>query len=519
MAVDSSDIKSLLQKVFDSKDSLIIYCFDNFDMVYKKFAAGMSYAEKMDLLIDYCSKHKQCDKLLEEYYKRFSGSKVLQLFNELDSESLAEHVQELYDRAYKLRLTNVEKACEHCQEGLKSLEKSSSTSFKDPNTFAYSRGKFHLLMACIYLDNETETDLQSAEEHYSYSLDEFRSRRWSHLECVAGLGLAITQRKLGDFDEAMKICEEALDRAEHGTTESKVNPSALNEATQVIEKECSLISESLSPEIEAPKTFKFQEKAPDKVLVEIELQGDQKAIERVEKNDLAKVIARFLGVKIHKLSQKKLEKNILSFKISKELAFHLKSLHESHNYLDFEIKRYGQSQVGDLHIEDIGIKYIWKVPILNDIAAGLGRPIAEDDIKGYRELKENEQQEDDYFIVEVEGDSMIGDFSPGDKVLIRQQESVETGKDIAAIVITTPDRETPLSVLKRYNCFEREGKYHWFLESSNPSAMHLVVTPENTNVAEIRKMYDKYVRANKVILYENAELEIVGKYIKVVDPS
>jgi SOS-response transcriptional repressor LexA len=176
-----------------------------------------------------------------------------------------------------------------------------------------------------------------------------------------------------------------------------------------------------------------------------------------------------------------------------------------------------QGHVSEQTSQTIRKGFLWRmIPRVSQIAAGPGSPIASEYIRDYVDLREDEPRGDGrYFILVVEGDSMSGDgiFS-GDSVLIRQQEGVENG-DIAAVVINTPDLEEPLGTLKRYYSYERKGREHWFLRSSNPTAQHLVVVPPDTDVAQIRRMYAKLIQAGKISLYENAELSIAGKYIKV----
>lgn len=74
------------------------------------------------------------------------------------------------------------------------------------------------------------------------------------------------------------------------------------------------------------------------------------------------------------------------------------------------------------------------VPILGKIAAGA--PIlAEENIEGRLELKDFTGVERQFFLLRVNGDSMIErGINPGDLVLIRQQPAVESG-EIAAILI------------------------------------------------------------------------------------
>jgi SOS-response transcriptional repressor LexA len=154
-----------------------------------------------------------------------------------------------------------------------------------------------------------------------------------------------------------------------------------------------------------------------------------------------------------------------------------------------------------------------KIPIVSNIAAGLVRPITDENTKDHLLLSDNYCSNAD-FGVTVVGDSMKGDgILPRDLALIRQQPTVEDG-EIAAVVITTPKQ--PLEVIKRYYHDQREGLQHWFLESSNPSSRHLLVMPADANVEAIQVFYAKEIQVGKVELYKNAELTIAGKYVGLV---
>ncbi|MBE7550464.1 MAG: hypothetical protein HS126_05240 [Anaerolineales bacterium] len=162
--------------------------------------------------------------------------------------------------------------------------------------------------------------------------------------------------------------------------------------------------------------------------------------------------------------------------------------------------------------------FIWQVPVVNDISAGQGHSIEEDKIRDYVELRENNRRDADYFVVVVKEDSMIGDgIFPGSYALIRQQEKV-INKSIAAIIYKTP-KTKPRSVLKRYYVINEKVNHlqHWLLESSNPSSKHFVMIPNGADVKEIKNFYAKRKLSNRIIFYENAELKIVGKFIKTVE--
>jgi SOS-response transcriptional repressor LexA len=159
-----------------------------------------------------------------------------------------------------------------------------------------------------------------------------------------------------------------------------------------------------------------------------------------------------------------------------------------------------------------------EIPIVGDIAAGLGR-IADENIEDYLVLGDNYRNGAD-FGVKVVGGSMKGHgILSGDIALIRQQPTVER-REIAAIVITTPEIEA-LGVLKQYYPYEeRQSMWHWLLMSSNPSSEHLVVMPSGVNVKAIQDLYTKEIQSGKMRnlpkYYENAKLQIVGKFVGLV---
>ena len=67
------------------------------------------------------------------------------------------------------------------------------------------------------------------------------------------------------------------------------------------------------------------------------------------------------------------------------------------------------------------------LPILGSVAAGTGTH-ADDDIIGYEEIPSNwVNSNEQYVILQVDGDSMYPEFQDGDKVLVRVQSSVDSG--------------------------------------------------------------------------------------------
>ncbi len=158
--------------------------------------------------------------------------------------------------------------------------------------------------------------------------------------------------------------------------------------------------------------------------------------------------------------------------------------------------------------------FVWRVPVVSQIAAGLDAPVIGENIEHHIELKERNRQDSDYFIVEVKGNSMLNvGILPSDNVLIHQQEAGVINGDIVAAVIKTSDRKA-LGVLKRYFFYEHEGYQHWHLQSENDLVKDLVVIPNQTNPAKIRNSYRKKYGDNKIEFFEQAELKIAGKYIR-----
>ena len=71
-------LRNLLQEVFDD-ERLVSFCYDHFRPVHDKFASGMLRSQKIQLLIEYCGRHEESDKLLDlvkkenpSQYDRFS---------------------------------------------------------------------------------------------------------------------------------------------------------------------------------------------------------------------------------------------------------------------------------------------------------------------------------------------------------------------------------------------------------------------------------------------------------------
>ncbi len=530
--------------------------------------------------------------------ENLDGEKILQLLESIDSESVVEKVQKLYQSAYEHKLSDPEKALEDCQKALEEIDPSSETVFDNSMLFAYSRGKFYLLIASVHLNAVIETDWQKAEKNYLLSKEEFRTRGWSHLVGLASLGLATVRRKLGKFEEAINACNEAQKSLDQESIPSFINTNVLRKA---IKEEYSKIQdikgrfpryfrlpervfpvfnilagagriaggEAISLNLLSREDYeryavrpveevvinltKYPSARNADYILEIDAQAEvkdvlklgdwlfiqaQSAPDRLHGKTVAVLVDEGQGTTAGLRTCIKAEDHyflkaqnkiatsiiIVNYKISSSRIRDFDTLY----YEKKIIKRVDEVQVSGAVIDNGHIPqqtiqnaieaYVWRmIPRISKIATGSGQPILEENIIEYVDLKEPEPKGDAaYFILVVDGDSMTKDgiFS-GDNVLIRQQAEVEID-DIAAVVITTPDLEEPLGTLKRYYIDEREGRQHWFLKSSNPTAQHLVVVPPDTDVAQIRHMYAKEIQAGKIRLYEKAELSVAGKYVKVV---
>ena len=92
--------------------------------------------------------------------------------------------------------------------------------------------------------------------------------------------------------------------------------------------------------------------------------------------------------------------------------------------------------VGDADIEKafnpIPVGVQGRRPIIGSLSAGLGT-FAQEEILGW-EMVDEQYNNDEYFYFRVEGDSMSPLINDGDLLLIRRQDSVDSG-DIGAVVV------------------------------------------------------------------------------------
>lgn len=80
MTYNISSIRQLLNAALSDED-LSVLCYDFFRPVYDQFAVGMSRAQKIQRLIEYCERYEQFDRLLAKLkdlnpkqYQKFASS-------------------------------------------------------------------------------------------------------------------------------------------------------------------------------------------------------------------------------------------------------------------------------------------------------------------------------------------------------------------------------------------------------------------------------------------------------------
>lgn len=92
-----------------------------------------------------------------------------------------------------------------------------------------------------------------------------------------------------------------------------------------------------------------------------------------------------------------------------------------------------------------------KIPILGRVIAGV--PItAVEEILGYEEISESMSRTGEYFALQIKGNSMEPKMTEGDIVIVRHQDTIESGQ--IAIVLVNGDEATVKKVFIRENGIE-----------------------------------------------------------------
>lgn len=532
--------------------------------------------------------------------ENIEGYKIIELLNStLDTERSLEDIQFLYEIATTKMSNDSDTAIRLCKQALKILQEASS-KIKGDLVIPYTRGKFHLLLASIYLNENRNLEL--AKKHYFESRDAFSSRKWFHLEGLAYLGLTITWRKLANLDEALEATYRAQNIIEQEAMPENIDTHDLEEAIKEERRmiETLLFPDKLPAEQERKTTEKrllvFHISAGDRLIAaggttDLNLfssedyeQGTSSRAEEVvldltkhpnaqsadyileiDKNingangglakgdwllirsetNAAKLNGRTVAVLVRDETKifaslktfskaddhyflRAQSKNVPSIVVthykSGDIA-KIESYYSGDEPVDirraYEVRVTGEviGRIPQASIKNVAKGFVWLLPVVSNIAAGLG-VITEENVEEYVSLEKDKYGDAD-FGVRVVGDSMSRDgIFAGDIALIRQQPTVKQG-DIAAIVILTPEMES-LGVLKRLHVSEgkRDNLRHWFLRSSNPQSEHLVVMPAGIDEKEVERIYTRQIEAgklpNQVKFYRDAELVIAGKLVGVV---
>ena len=124
-----------------------------------------------------------------------------------------------------------------------------------------------------------------------------------------------------------------------------------------------------------------------------------------------------------------------------------------------------------------------KIPVFSHVAAGV--PIsAIEDIVDYEEITEELAASGEYFGIIVKGDSMEPRMTTGDVVIVRSQQTAETG-DIAIVMI----------------------------ENENATCKKIKMTPEGIMLISLNPSYEPMFYSNKEI--EQLPIKIIGKVIEL----
>ena len=124
-----------------------------------------------------------------------------------------------------------------------------------------------------------------------------------------------------------------------------------------------------------------------------------------------------------------------------------------------------------------------KIPVFGDVAAGI--PIsAIEDIVDFEEITEELASKGEYFGLVIKGDSMEPRMATGDVVIVRSQQSAETG-DIAIVLI----------------------------DGENATCKKIKKTPEGVMLISLNPAYEPMFYTNKQI--EQLPVRILGKVVEL----
>lgn len=169
------------------------------------------------------------------------GSRIINLLDQgLDTEPIIANLQDANGQAERLMARQPRSGAIICEQALLELDEQeylvSLSSMSDPGglmQFEHSRGRLHLLLAAILL-NEGE-NLELAAEHFLRARDEYVTSGCFHLLAMAYLGQAIALRRLNQIDDAGEALIDAGDYARHEAMSARVDVIALKQAVEMEE--------------------------------------------------------------------------------------------------------------------------------------------------------------------------------------------------------------------------------------------------------------------------------------------
>ncbi|MCB9077978.1 MAG: hypothetical protein H6631_10320 [Anaerolineaceae bacterium] len=169
------------------------------------------------------------------------GSRIINLLDQgLDTEPVIANLQDSFEQAERLMVCRPRGGAIVCEQALLELDEQeylvSLSNLSDPGglmAFEHSRGRLHLLLAAILL-NEGE-HLELAAEHFLRARDEYVASGCFHLLALAYLGQAIALRRLNQLDDAAEALIDAGDYARHEAMSARVDVTALKQAVELEE--------------------------------------------------------------------------------------------------------------------------------------------------------------------------------------------------------------------------------------------------------------------------------------------
>lgn len=120
---NTAAIRELLLTSFSDED-FENFCFDHFKKVYRRFSTGMTFPAKVQLLLDYCDRYSEFDRLLS-LMKKYNPTKFAQLQSVLRTKNAGIHpdiVKEERPRLSMEERKTLQRQLENYEENLRLIE-------------------------------------------------------------------------------------------------------------------------------------------------------------------------------------------------------------------------------------------------------------------------------------------------------------------------------------------------------------------------------------------------------------